>query len=514
MTVDVLEAQRLARQAALDAAKSHTERNRLGQYATPTALATHILEQARHLLSQDTAIRFLDPALGTGAFYSALLRVFAASRIEAATGCEIDPHYANAARQLWQNCPLEVVIEDFTTVAPPADETSRYNLIVCNPPYVRHHHLKSEDKKRLQSLVQSSCDIHLSGLSGLYVYFLILAHRWLREGGIAGWLIPGEFMDVNYGAGVREYLTSRVTLLKIHRFDPAEVQFDDALVSSTVVWIRNEKPAPEHRVIFSQGSVRQTIALDDLKAAHKWSRFPGKPARTVDRGAIRITDLFDIKRGVATGANQFFILDGAHPLTNTLPPVFLTPILPGPRHLDSDEIPADSEGLPDIHHRLFLLTCDLPEDDIQKSYPELWDYLQRGRAQGIHQRYLCRQRSLWYAQDRREPSPFLCTYMGRQSNGGSPFRFILNHSRAIVPNVYLNMYPKAWLRPLLDDTLKAAIWRSLQAIPPEKLIGEGRVYGGGLYKLEPKELGHLPASDVFADNPAILMAVPRQKRLF
>ena len=54
----------------------------------------------------------------------------------------------------------------------------------------------------------------------------------------------------------------------------------------------------------------------------------------------------------------------------------------------------------------------------------------------------------WYRQEDRPPAPLLCTYMGRAgANGRSPFRFVLNHSQAVAPNVYLVMYP----RPLLSD---------------------------------------------------------------
>ena len=58
------------------------------------------------------------------------------------------------------------------------------------------------------------------------------------------WLIPSEFMDVNYGSALKEYLLNRVDLVRIHRFDPNEVQFEDALVSSAVVWFRNRAPVP------------------------------------------------------------------------------------------------------------------------------------------------------------------------------------------------------------------------------------------------------------------------------
>jgi hypothetical protein len=93
----------------------------------------------------------------------------------------------------------------------------------------------------------------MSGLAGLYCYFLLLADSWLSENGFAVWLIPSEFMDVNYGREVKRYLTESVTLVRIHRFCPADVQFDDALVSSAVVVFEKRSPEPNHTVTVSFG---------------------------------------------------------------------------------------------------------------------------------------------------------------------------------------------------------------------------------------------------------------------
>src|SRR4030042_7183747 len=91
------ENQRLEAQHRVDSLKNHAERNRLGQFATPPALAEEILKFAHSLLPPKTRVRFLDPAIGTGSFYSALMRVFRPSRIEKAIGYEIDAEYARAA---------------------------------------------------------------------------------------------------------------------------------------------------------------------------------------------------------------------------------------------------------------------------------------------------------------------------------------------------------------------------------------------------------------------------------
>ena len=119
----------------------------------------------------------------------------------------------------------------------------------------------------------------------------------------------------------------------------------------------------------------------------------------------------------------------------------------------------------------------------------------------IHERYLCRHRKPWYCQENRPPAPLLCTYMGRPTaKSESPFRFILNPSQATAANVYLMLYPKPKLTECLRRApeLTRAIWQALSTITSECLIGHGRTYGGGLHKLEPRELANLPA-DVVLD---------------
>ena len=93
----------------------------------------------------------------------------------------------------------------------------------------------------------------------------------------------------------------------------------------------------------------------------------------------------------------------------------------------------------------------------------------------------------------------MCTYLGRNNTKrGRPFRFILNNSLATAANVYLMLYPKPVLARALrkNSSLKRQLWRFLNDICPESILDEGRVYGGGLHKLEPKELGNVPASAI------------------
>lgn len=495
MTYAEIESARSVRQIVLDSEKSQAERNKLGQFATPAALADDLLRYAITLFPR-RPIHFLDPAIGTGSFFSALIRLARTSRIKSARGFEIDPAFARTANQLWNDAGLLVANEDFTKQRVPTKESDKATLLIANPPYVRHHHLPAVEKTRLQQLVAERTGIRMSGLSGLYCYFLLLSHAWMAQGGLAGWLIPTEFMDVNYGEQVKDYLLRQVRLVRIHRFDPNDVQFDDALVSSAVIWFRNEPSDGDAEVEFTYGGThvapthRRTYSIRQLQGETKWNRLFTGDVREASED-VRVGELFTIRRGIATGANNFFILPEDQARAHGIAEQFLIPILPSPRFLEVDEINADEKGMPLIDRRLVLINCSTPEHQLSEKYPSLAQYLEQGKLQGIHETYLCQHRSPWYSQETREAPLILCTYMGRGEKD-RPFRFILNHSRAIAANVYLLLYPKPVLARALATNPEIArhIWVALNSIPPSELMGEGRVYGGGLYKMEPKELAN------------------------
>jgi len=329
-------------------------------------------------------------------------------------------------------------------------------------------------------------------------------------------------MDVNYGRAVKEYLLARVTLLRIHRFDPQDVQFDDALVSSAVVWFRNRKPEPSHEVEFTFGGslnqprVSRRIPAAVLAEESKWTRFPLEPDLR-PQAKLTLGDLFTVKRGIATGNNNYFVLTKKQIQDYGLPGKFLAPILPSPRFLKDTEIVADQDGNPVIDPELFLLDCPLPETEIAQRYPELASYLNRGHEQGVDEAYLCRHRTPWYSQENRPPAPILCTYMGRSNGSGRPpFRFILNHSQARATNLYLLMYPKPTLSRELkrQPLLIRVIWQALSELPADALTREGRVYGGGLNKMEPRELQEVSLDHLapFVPGSASLTSVRKAKQ--
>lgn len=488
-------------QVQVDNSRTQHERNVHGQFSTPFELAARMVSLTETHLLSDT-IRFLEPSVGAGVFFSALDRI-ASHPVEKAVGIEVDEEYALITKRLW-DAPYQVLCEDFILFSQNPSYRGTFNLLCANPPYVRHHHLAADLKRHLQGRVSDELGIRCSGLSGLYMYFILLADSLLENGAVASWLIPSEFMSVNYGRALREYLTRHVTLLQVHRFCPEDVQFNDALVSSCVVTYRKQKPERPYSFGLSIGGEMgepkqiKMISAEDAEKSAKWNY--ETLARRADASSVKMKDLFEIKRGIATGANGFFILDEKTIEPYGIPDRFLTPLLPGPRYLKTNVVDADETGAPLVEQRRYLLNCDVSPDEVKTSWPGLWEYMQIGVERGIPECYICSHRNVWYFQEKRVPPLFFITYMGRVRNGSekNPFRFILNRSKAIATNVYLYIYPRSFLKKLLDESPGRAefLHDMLNRLSSESLIQNGRTYGGGLHKLEPKELAEMPLPEL------------------
>lgn len=495
MRIGQTESRRQERQTELDAGKSIVDRRLMGQFATPNRLAKAIVaETLRYLPDGKHWLQVLEPSMGTGSFVSAAFSVFG-DKIARICGYELDEAFCKAAGEIWREYPVMVTHADFTRAVP----ERMFDLVLANPPYVRHHMLQRAEKLRLQTLVAEIAQIDISGLAGLYCHFMLLSAAWMKHGAIGVWLVPTEWMTVNYGRALRRFLTERVQLLRIHCFDSADVRFSDALVSSCVIWFANQAP-DDREVEFTFGpdlqstEPRRSVLREELAESAKW---PPQGKSKVDHGGDdwRIGDFFDIRRGIVTGDNRFFVMSEDDAKKRRIPAAFLRPILPSPHSVNVNHVQADDSGLPINVERRYLLDCTGHKKDALPESVRM--YLESGESTTA-QKNLCQSRTVWYDQEQRRPTPFLCSYMGRGSANNAPVRFVLNDSRAIVSNSFLMMYPKLELAEVLaaDVDKATTVWRILSGIPRERIAAAGRLYGGGLQKVEPKELASVPCPEI------------------
>lgn len=502
ITKDIQQTEELRqlKQNEVDSNKSKKDRNKLGQFSTPRKLADELLLYAKSTKEFDE-VKFFDPAFGMGSFYTALINAFGEKA--KGVGFEIDENYFAAAQEVWRGFEkLTLKRTDFTRESPEGYEKA--NLLVCNPPYVRHQHLDVLTKSRLKADAKLITGESLSGLAGLHAYFMLLCHKWLEDDGLAIWLVPSEILEVNYGKAIRDYLLSSVQLERVHFFDHADGKFDDALVSSCIIVYRKTTPSSTANVQVTLGEsflnpeVFHQIASEELQAKNKWSKHllaqPSLSGKTISViNERKLGDIFSIKRGIATGDNGFFILEKEKALNLEISKHYLKNILPPSRYLKGDTVKLDSDGFLDTERKLVLLDVDLPLEQIKLQHPKLYSYLLEGIERGVDKGYLASRREPWYSQEKRLAPNYFVRYMNRESKNGHSHHtiFIKNESNAIAANSYLMLYekPADLFAPIRAEN---EIWSLLSKGLDKTLYKYGRTYGGGLVKFEPSELREIP----------------------
>lgn len=490
----------------------HAKEKRLHDvHLTPPELAREVAEYAvSQLESRGHKIDFGDPAVGTGVFFAALLQVAGANHIASAVGVDINPDQADAARWRWTEKGMKVINDDYLHM----QRTGDRSLILANPPYLRHQDIPLGYKNKLRKAASRITNIPISARSGLYVYFLIFSHEWMRSDAIAAWLIPSEFMRSSYGEAVRRYLGNDVELIRVHVYSHSTPLFENTEVAPAVVVFRKRNADPQHLVRFTSGGsleksdVENLVSVELLRSSAIWNvPFPIKSEGPTKH---RIGDIFKIRRGIATGANDFFVMTRQRAKELGIPKIALKPLLPKARSLVTNVIESDSDGYPVLVPQLCVLDSSMPRETVMDRYPRLWDYLKSGEKTGITKRRLLRDRDIWYKQENREAPMFLCTYMGRGTKGRPPLRFVFNKSRAIATNTYILMYPKPPLAKAIAENpaLADLMFEILQKAAESEMHQHTRVYAGGLHKIEPKEL-----SNVVLDLPPELISVASHNQL-
>lgn len=461
-------------------------------------------------------IDFGDSAIGTGALFLALKNIVdrisdntpIKYRIRTAIGIDISQKMAKEAFIRHSGRGLKVIYGD--ALLPETDLKQDRNLMIVNPPYNRYSSIPKYYREKIRMLAEKQTGIMVKGDAGLHTYHLLIMDKWLAEGGVASWLLPSIFLQSRYGEAIRQYLLNNVQLTRIHLYDENIQQFSGADIATTIVTFKKCVPTAHVKIKISYGeSVTKseneyTLERDQLLSSiGDWRqiipRINKNPILIENNAQIKFEDLFDIKRGIATGANSFFVMQRKDAINRGIPDIALKPVLPKARYLSSRIIEVDAGGYPTLSPQLVLIDCDLSENIIQEKYPLFYEYLQeaknkKGNDKAIVERTLVKARKPWYSQEKRNPPPFLLTYMGRNKIDLPALYFIFNKSKAIALNTYILLYPTSWLERLIkgSPTLSGRILNALNCSAEHTISQRTRIYSGGLQKLEPGELKKLP----------------------
>ncbi|HCU0747695.1 TPA: Eco57I restriction-modification methylase domain-containing protein [Staphylococcus aureus] len=476
-------------------------RNINGQFFTPETIGQEIADFTLNHFSKET-IKFIEPALGLGSFvyYVKNSKNYIKNENDKFIGIEKYSDVYVLSKNIWDENEIEIINNSFEDVQ---SRNHKYNLLITNPPYTRHHHIAGDKKDELQNKVLKETGYKVSGNSSLYIYFILLAHKLLEEYSVSTWLIPVEFLFTKYGKVLRDYLSNDVTLINIHKYNIDDSKFIDANVSSCVVTFIKVKPNKNNIVNLSQGPSiwdkerNKSVENKVLQNSERWSDLFFDNLEIAN--TVTVGDFFYTKRGIATGDNKFFIHSKEEITDMELSNELYKPLIPASRNLKSDIVYSDVNGNPRLDNPLFLIDTDLSQEELKNKAPKLYKKITEAEELGINQKYLLKKRKVWYKLEKRDPAPFIITYMARKKvDNANPFRIIWNKSNGIVTNNYIMLYPKGELEVLLKEKpeLYENIFNILKDIEFSDFLYNGREYGGGLKKIEPKEILKLPITGI------------------
>lgn len=488
---------------------SYSKRRLRGQFFTPPAVAEAMVRWA----CGHGPASFLDPSVGPGIFVNALARS-GVSSVRQVVAVDVDAAALDLARRRIDAGRFDSVDlrqADFLEVS----FDGPFDAIVCNPPYIRHH------EARLPEAVfrrfERGCGVRLSRLTNVYCLFLLRVMSLLSDRGRAAVITPTEFLNADFGRAVKQVLLGCPAFRGFVVIDHGNSVFDGILTTATITLF--DTSTAGEAILFSEASDSEGVAAalgpfggngdglvpaagasvismvrSGLDPGTKWSTSAFGASSGGGRDRLRqLSDFASCKRGIATGANAFFTLTVEEARTWRVPDAVLRPCLTKAAQarrpcFDGDDYDALAAG-----GKKCLLLDVRPET----ATAAVRAYLDLGESLGVDRRYLTRHRRPWYVSERRPPADLLVTVFGRKR-----LRFVLN--RAGVLN--LTAFHCVYLKPAYRRFIGYLTCYFYSTAAARSCAMEHRVYGDGLLKFEPKDVGRLGVPDLDGVSSANLAA--------
>ena len=461
------------------------ETNRLGQVPTPPAIASVM---ARWVMSASPKV-VLDPAAGLGNLLHACSELGSETKL---VGIERDEDtFQQAKRTAPQGTKL--VLADYLFA-----DSGQFTGIIANPPYVKSQRLEYSEADWLY--FDERFGVPLDRLTNLYAIFLLKIWEDLAPQGRAAVLLPAEFMNANFGEEIKDRLLKEMRPAGLIVFAPELNLFADALTTSAIIFLERggakERPIKAIKATSVESAasfvselleeqpncISQTIHdLRTFDPSEKWLNvlLEDAPSKNVHHLTRKIGDYFRCRRGIATGANDYFCLNKSLLRLHGLSGEHVAPCVT--KATDADGVVFTKKKLADLANadrRCFLLSPRV-------NGAQLDSYLLVGQELGIHERHLPSHRPVWYHPEKREVADVWVAVFSRET-----VKFILNTSGAKNLTCFHGLYARnghTHLAALLVLFLNSS-WGRIA------FSQVNRFYGDGLNKLEPKDVEAMPCA--------------------
>lgn len=472
-----------------------SERKRLGAFYTPEELSQILTDWAIRA-STDLV---LEPSFGGCGFLVAarrrLLALGAKDPSEQIFGCDIDDGaFKFLAETLGHTTEYSNFLHrDFLEIRAEKEWPKLFNATVGNPPYIPYQAISNSKRK---ALVESASEMGLAlgGRSSLWAHFLVHAVSFVAPNGRMAWVLPGSFLQADYAVNIREFLSKNFTeilcVLMHQRFFKAEGTEEE-----TVVLLAKGRSNGHAQVMprfcdaYDLNELQRTIFdWESSKAVGRplvsrpslLSVSPkvfGVYSETEKLSACsKLGDLLDIKIGLVTGNNKFFVINQDARSAAGLTYDDVVPVLSKfkfSRGLTFNS--ADFNELIGSRERGYLVhsvKAPLKGTSIFK-YLSTYEEAERQKVSTF------KKRSIWHAPgDDKIPDAFFPVM-----NHHGP-RLVLNDLGINCTNTIHRAYFKPDVSEYEKKLIALSLLTSFSQISAEFV---GRRYGSGVLKHEPRE---------------------------
>jgi len=463
-----------------------------GQYFTPIKISKWMYEWVNFTRPKT----ILDPAVGFGS----LLINFLDNKNKIISVEKDKTIY----KQIKKYFPKKIKI--FNTDFFNLNKSYKFDGIIANPPYIRFQ--KRKLNKSIFQRYDKITNLKLSRLSNIYILFCIDLIERLKKKGRAAIIIPNEWMNANFGDSFKTYLHKKLSLKKIIYISHNSLVFEKNLSTASILLFNNEsvsdpfidliyvKNAKEffnvnHNSLNKDGKDWKFFRKDwkELINIKKWdSIFDVKSNRSKNK-FIKLGDIVGSKRGIATGANNFFLHKYSFIKKKNLNLKNYKNCIGKAAYVTSLIFKNDDfANLKSEDKNIYLF------DPIHKLSLEEKRFLKEGEDQKINKLYLTSKRKVWYQQEQRKPSPIWIPVFNRRN-----IKFILNETDCLILTSFHNIYPSVTLN---KEKITALVGLLNLNDMKEYIMSQKRVYGGGLIKIEPNDILDIEVPDIrnFSDK--------------
>lgn len=347
--------------------------------------------------------RVLEPSVGDGRFIDVFEKE---GNIQSFVAVELIEEKVRQLKNKRYSERVDIVADDFLSFSEKTNE--KYQLIIGNPPYINIKNMEDDSKKKAKKICEKY-QLPGSLMQNMWVAFVLAAVSCLEREGTIFFVLPMEFLQVQYAEKIRLFLEEHFDTIHILSFK--ERMFPEIEQESCLVYLTNEfknQPYINFKMYTKLDSdiPYYCSKIERNKPLKKWTNAILSDSdidllNLIDSKYKKISGICDASPGIVTGANNEFILTKEQ-VEQLECQKFILPIIPKSNMLNGQFILTRDvvQKIGEKGNRIYLLNLQhVDEKFFSKSLKEyLITIGEKENASEIKlkNRYKCRNRQPWY----------------------------------------------------------------------------------------------------------------------